>query len=156
VDERGKSGGVRGLTLPLTLDHHLVSRRFPKIRMSDSTQPFFVPAAVSVSLKGKTLVLPVVSTANVAQLAVDLLIHSLGLTRLAFLNDRYLVPAIGSGDNTSAGLTLPLECLYSRHGQSLLVSFLFSVRQGRSRCGRHPAAHTCPKGASTFGLLLVI
>jgi hypothetical protein len=69
-----------------------------------------IPSETEASLKSKTLLLPVVSTANIAQLAVDLIISTLGLTRLGILDDRHLVPAVGARENGESGVTLPLEC----------------------------------------------
>ncbi|KLO19520.1 hypothetical protein SCHPADRAFT_918582 [Schizopora paradoxa] len=66
-------------------------------------------------LKGKTLVVPVVSVANIAQLAVDLLIASLGLKRIGILDSSYLIPVIGPRDDGEAGFTTPLE-LYGKEG----------------------------------------
>jgi len=57
----------------------------------------------------KTLVIPCVSTANVAQLAVDLLIASLSLRRVGVFDPGDLVPVVGARENGEEGVTSPLE-----------------------------------------------
>lgn len=53
---------------------------------------------------------PIVSTANVAQLAVDLLISSLSLQRMAVIDPAYFIPVVGPRDDGHIGITTPLEC----------------------------------------------
>lgn len=55
---------------------------------------------------------PIVSTANVPQLAADLLIASLDLKCIGIFDPQYLVPAIGGrdDDDNAVGVTSPLEC----------------------------------------------
>ena len=55
---------------------------------------------------------PVVSIANVAQLAVDLLIASLSLRKIGIFDPRDLVPVIGGREDGGEGITTPLECVY--------------------------------------------
>lgn len=56
-----------------------------------------------------------VSVANLAQLAADLLICTLGLERVGYLEDAYLVPAVGArdlpldGGHNAGGISTPLE-----------------------------------------------
>jgi proteasome assembly chaperone 2 len=52
----------------------------------------------------------VVSTANVAQLAVDLMIATLSLVRVAVLDPRYCVPVVGAREDGLNGITTPIEC----------------------------------------------
>ncbi|KAJ7079132.1 PAC2 family-domain-containing protein [Mycena belliarum] len=73
----------------------------------------------SIKLTGKTLIVPVVSTANVAQLAVDLLIASLSLERIGVLDSGFLVPVIGAREE-GEGVSTPLE-LYGKAGTEVLV-----------------------------------
>ena len=54
---------------------------------------------------------PTVSTANVPQLAADLLIASLDLKCVGVFDPKYLVPAIGGRDDGAEGVTSPLECM---------------------------------------------
>jgi PAC2 family len=53
---------------------------------------------------------PVVSTANIAQLAADLLISSLSLRAIGTFDSRDLVPVIGGREDGQQGITTPLEC----------------------------------------------
>ena len=52
---------------------------------------------------------PIVSTANVGQLAADLLISSLDLHRIGIFNPRDLVPVVGAREDDEPGVTTPLE-----------------------------------------------
>ncbi|KAI0320924.1 hypothetical protein OF83DRAFT_1206456, partial [Amylostereum chailletii] len=52
---------------------------------------------------------PIVSTANVSQLASDLLISSLELKCVGVFDPRDLVPVVGGRENGEEGVTLPLE-----------------------------------------------
>lgn len=71
-------------------------------------------------LKGKILITPIVSTANVGQLAADLLISSLDLHRIGIFNPRDLVPVVGAREDDEPGVTTPLE-LYGRHDANVVV-----------------------------------
>jgi hypothetical protein len=53
---------------------------------------------------------PVVSTANIAQLAVDLLIASLSLRVIGVFDSRDLVPVVGGREDEEEGVSTPLEC----------------------------------------------
>jgi len=53
---------------------------------------------------------PVVSTANIAQLAVDLLIASLSLRVVGVFDSRDLVPVVGGREDEGEGISTPLEC----------------------------------------------
>ncbi|TRM69476.1 PAC2 family-domain-containing protein [Schizophyllum amplum] len=74
----------------------------------------------TASIEGKILILPVVSTANVSQLAVDLLIASYGLKRLATLDPSYLVPVIGASEYDPSDLASPIE-VYGTENASFAV-----------------------------------
>ncbi|RDB25176.1 Proteasome assembly chaperone 2 [Hypsizygus marmoreus] len=82
-------------------------------------RPFIYPFPGS-KLSGKTLIVPIVSTANVSQLAADLLISSFSLQRLAIFNPEFLVPVVGGREDDEEGVTTPLE-LYGKAGSDLLV-----------------------------------
>ncbi|KAH8828255.1 PAC2 family-domain-containing protein [Flagelloscypha sp. PMI_526] len=69
------------------------------------------------SLSNKTLVIPIVSVANVSQLAVDLLIASLDLTREAIVDPTFFIPATSS---SADGIVTPLE-LYSSSTSPIAV-----------------------------------
>ena len=49
------------------------------------------------------------STANISQLAADLLISSLSLRAIGVFDSRDLVPVIGGREDGQEGVTLPLE-----------------------------------------------
>lgn len=49
------------------------------------------------------------SVGNVSQLAADLLIASLNLNRLGFLDASYLVPVVGGREGDLPGVSTPLE-----------------------------------------------
>jgi hypothetical protein len=53
---------------------------------------------------------PVVSTANIAQLAVDILIASLSLRVIGVFDSRDLVPVVGGREDEEEGISTPLEC----------------------------------------------
>ena len=50
------------------------------------------------------------STANIAQLAVDLLIASLSLQVIGVFDSRDLVPIVGGREDDAEGICTPLEC----------------------------------------------
>lgn len=53
-----------------------------------------------------------VSTANLPQLAADLLIASLSLQLVGIFDPQYLIPAVGARDDGQEGITTPFECWY--------------------------------------------
>ncbi|KAI9442222.1 PAC2 family-domain-containing protein [Lactarius indigo] len=63
---------------------------------------------------------PVVSIANIAQLAVDLLIASLSLRKIGIFDSRDLVPVIGGREDGEEGITTPLE-LFGREGCEIVL-----------------------------------
>ncbi|KAH7924262.1 hypothetical protein BV22DRAFT_1091263 [Leucogyrophana mollusca] len=80
---------------------------------------FYNPTS-SLKLAGKVLVVPVVSVANVAQLAADLLITSLALDRVGVFDPKFLVPVVGAREDGLPGITTPLE-LYANESQNIAV-----------------------------------
>jgi len=80
----------------------------------------FIHSNSGLYLEGKTLIVPVVSTANVVQLAVDLLIATLSLVRVAVLDPRYCVPVVGAREDGLNGITTPIE-LYGRSDLDFVV-----------------------------------
>ncbi|RUS16137.1 PAC2 family-domain-containing protein [Endogone sp. FLAS-F59071] len=72
--------------------------------------PNFNPAALANS----TLILPSVSIGNVPQLTTDLLTNTLGLVRVGFLHDRFVIPVAGAREETQgAGVTVAIEVFQS-------------------------------------------
>ncbi|KAH7916538.1 PAC2 family-domain-containing protein [Hygrophoropsis aurantiaca] len=80
---------------------------------------FYTPTS-RLKLAGKILVIPVVSVANVPQLAVDLLITSLALSRVGVFDPKLLVPVVGAREDGLPGITTPLE-LYASEAQNIAV-----------------------------------
>ncbi|KDQ57634.1 hypothetical protein JAAARDRAFT_35326 [Jaapia argillacea MUCL 33604] len=80
---------------------------------------FFTPA-INCAIASKVLVIPVVSSANVSQLAVDLLIASLSLRKIGVLDPSDVVPVIGAREEGEMGVTTPLE-LYGDDSVSVVV-----------------------------------
>jgi len=80
---------------------------------------FFYPAE-GIKLAAKTLIVPVVSAANVSQLALDLLIASLSLKQIGVFDSKDLVPVVGSREDGEEGITTPLE-LYGRDGVDIVI-----------------------------------
>ncbi|KAF7306075.1 Proteasome assembly chaperone 2 [Mycena chlorophos] len=79
---------------------------------------FFIPTQ-DFPLAGKTIVVPVVSTANVSQLAADLLIATLSLERIGIFDSTFLVPALGARED-GPGVSTPLE-LYGKPGLDVVI-----------------------------------
>lgn len=52
---------------------------------------------------------PVVSTANIGQLAVDLLITNLSLEKIGDFDPKYFVPVVGAREDGRYGITTPME-----------------------------------------------
>ncbi|THU95392.1 hypothetical protein K435DRAFT_755914 [Dendrothele bispora CBS 962.96] len=80
----------------------------------------FARSTSKLDLAGKILIVPIVSTANVSQLAVDLLIVSLGLRRQAVINPDYFIPLVGGTEDDEPGITTPSE-LYGKDGIQVVV-----------------------------------
>lgn len=82
----------------------------------------FTPVASSSppAFSKQTLVLPIISKGNVGQLACDLLIASLSLERIGFLDASALVPVVGARENGAKGVSTPLE-VFSKSGCKLVV-----------------------------------
>lgn len=55
---------------------------------------------------------PIVSTANVSQLAVDLIIATLALERVAIIDPSYFVPVVGGRESGEPGITTALERMF--------------------------------------------
>ncbi|KAJ8077207.1 hypothetical protein PM082_001635 [Marasmius tenuissimus] len=69
----------------------------------------FLKSLSPLDLSGKTVIIPIVSTANVAQLAADLLIASLGLERVGVFNSKYGIPLVGCSED-GVGVATAFEC----------------------------------------------
>jgi len=79
-----------------------------------------VPHVDYAQFQGSTLVLPIVSVGNVAQLASDLIIASLSLSRVDILDPSCLIPVAGPREDGKRGVTTPIE-VYGNAGGKLFV-----------------------------------
>ena len=90
------------------------------------------------------------STANIAQLAVDLLIASLSLRVIGVFDSRDLVPIVCGREDDAEGISTPLECEFRAHPSSKRddSEIPYSVWERRvQHCG-HPTTVTRIGGAS--------
>lgn len=75
--------------------------------------PFFVPcdSASAATFRDSSLLLSVISLANVPSLCVDVLIENLGLRRVGTLSSRYHAPLLGALDTqrTLAGFSTAID-----------------------------------------------
>lgn len=78
-----------------------------------------IPTSQSLNLKGSILVVPIVSTGNVSQLAIDLMVCTLGLERVGIVDCDYVVPVVGGREGGEGGITTPLE-LYGKAGLNVV------------------------------------
>ncbi|KAJ6587127.1 PAC2 family-domain-containing protein [Mycena vulgaris] len=108
---------------------------------------FFNPTKSSIQLTGKTLIVPVVSTANVSQLAVDLLIASLSLERIGIFDSAFLVPVVG-GREEGLGVSTPLE-LYGKDGLEIVV---VQQRSPALKSQKHEFIHALLEFIQTSGV----
>eukprot|EP00959_Pyramimonas_sp_CCMP1952_P461773 9482162-Pyramimonas_sp.AAC.1 len=88
----------------------------------------FFPSSASepqLQLAGCTLVVPAVSTANVGQLAVDLLISTLELPRVGYLEHDAVLPCVGNdpyvASSSSCGNVATCMELYADASKALVV-----------------------------------
>ena len=74
---------------------------------------FFLPlGGREPTFKNSTLILPMISLANVAQLACDLLILRLEMLQIGSISAQFHVPVIGAVDGTSRvtnGISTPID-----------------------------------------------
>lgn len=73
-----------------------------------------------IDLNG-TLIIPTISIGNLPQLTIDLLISSLNLEKIGYLDHTYLHPFISPLDSSLPGISLPLEVFHSiKHNLTLI------------------------------------
>ncbi|EIN11912.1 hypothetical protein PUNSTDRAFT_99231 [Punctularia strigosozonata HHB-11173 SS5] len=87
--------------------------------MGSTDAPFYCPTT-STRLEGKTLIVPVVTVANLPQLAADLLIATFALKRIGLFDPRDVIPVVGAREDGEPGLTLPLE-LYGKDNFDVVI-----------------------------------
>ncbi|KAF8002687.1 hypothetical protein HF325_003652 [Metschnikowia pulcherrima] len=86
----------------------------------------FQPGFSTSTLQDTTLLIPSVSIANIPQLALDLLLHSLDFEKVATLSDEYLYPFISPVDHadkapTPRGVSFGLEVFFCKDKRITLV-----------------------------------
>lgn len=92
------------------------------------------------------------STANVSQLAVDLLIASLSLKQVGIFDPRDLVPVVGGREDGEEGITTPFECAHvqviwiSLEDTVLIFNSMDSVWQRRGKCCCYSTKISCYEG----------
>ncbi|KAG8781359.1 hypothetical protein FRC16_002882 [Serendipita sp. 398] len=67
-----------------------------------------------VDFSTQILILPSISKGNVPQLACDLLIASLNLHHVGYLDSKHLVPVVGGRERGERGVSTPIEVFSSR------------------------------------------
>lgn len=88
--------------------------------------------AEGLDLAGHTLILPSVAVGNVGQLALDLLIASLGLRRVGRLFDAAFIPLVGADPYNEASEDICTACdLYADEGLGLVALQIRSPIAGR-------------------------
>ncbi|KAF8507452.1 PAC2 family-domain-containing protein [Hysterangium stoloniferum] len=90
---------------------------------SQQNIPFFTPDSPEFdisTLTTKSLVIPIVSVANVPQLAIDILIASFSLSRLGTFSPKYHVPIVGGRECDQHGVTTAFE-LFGKSDVSFVV-----------------------------------
>jgi len=92
---------------------------------------------------------PIVSNANIGQLATDLIISSLDLHRIGIFSPRDLVPVVGAREDTGPGVTTPLERSLPFYSCYLSSAHCPSLRQAgcKHRCNsaKVPSAQGNPR-----------
>ena len=63
----------------------------------------------TISFEGSTLLLPIVSLANLPQLTADLLIHTFDLSLVGSLSARDHIPVVGALESGGDGFLTPVE-----------------------------------------------
>ncbi|KAF8650409.1 hypothetical protein AX16_005216 [Volvariella volvacea WC 439] len=94
---------------------------------------FFRPTNQQVQLSSRILIIPVVSTANVSQLAADLLIASLSLQRLGVFEPDYFIPVVAGREDNAPGITTPLELHGSPSSDFLVLQQRSPVLKARKQ-----------------------
>ncbi|KAK9136437.1 hypothetical protein Syun_015767 [Stephania yunnanensis] len=80
-----------------------------------------------------TLIMPALSTGNVGQLAIDLLVSTMNAERIGYLDDPFVLPCVGNdayGPTPTGVLALPLEAYVSFHNSLTLIQQRSPVIKG--------------------------
>jgi len=92
-------------------------------------------ASGKVDLSGSRIVLPSLTIGNVGQLAVDLLISTLTLPRIGFLEDDHVVPMAGNDTFTTnqGKLSCAIEVYYHSASKTAFIQLRSPVAKGYNR-----------------------
>ncbi|ORZ18569.1 PAC2 family-domain-containing protein [Absidia repens] len=85
------------------------------------------------SLKGSHLLLPSVSIGNVPQLTCDLIIHTLHLSRVGFIDSDAVIPVIGQYEDQSNGVSVPIEVYQSKDRQWTVIQQRSPTLKGKKQ-----------------------
>ncbi|XP_048451903.1 proteasome assembly chaperone 2 [Rhincodon typus] len=102
----------------------------------------FVPSGNgSVSLKGYTLIMPVVSVGNVGQLTMDLIISTLTLPRVGYIHSDCLLPVVGNNPyattlENSTEMCVSSEVYASADRKLAVLQIRSPIVQGKHRSFR--------------------
>ncbi|KAL0092481.1 PAC2 family-domain-containing protein [Phycomyces blakesleeanus] len=92
------------------------------------------PSFNKKDLEGSTLVLPTVSIGNVPQLTCDLIIHTLHLDRVGFLDDDSVLPVAGAREETGGiGVSVPIEVFQSSDHKWTVVQQRAPTEKGKKQ-----------------------
>ncbi|ORX51955.1 hypothetical protein DM01DRAFT_1363362 [Hesseltinella vesiculosa] len=94
---------------------------------------FQIPSFDPSCFKGSHLFLPSVSIGNVPQLTCDLLIHTLKLNRVGFIESDALIPVIGQRENSDIGVHVPIEVYQSADQRVTVVQQRSPTLRGRKK-----------------------
>jgi len=94
----------------------------------------FVSARESVNFEGNTLVLPSLSIGNVGQLAIDLIVSTLSLPRVGYLDNPHVLPIVGNDslDGKNGHLALNLEVFKAPSSNVTFLQQRAPVIKGRN------------------------
>ncbi|KAI9300367.1 PAC2 family-domain-containing protein [Cunninghamella echinulata] len=84
-------------------------------------------------LKDSHLVLPSVSIGNVPQLTCDLIIHTLQLSRIGFIDSDAVIPVVGQFETNSIGISVPIEVYQSKDQQLTVIQQRSPTLKGKKQ-----------------------
>ncbi|KAI8338554.1 PAC2 family-domain-containing protein [Chlamydoabsidia padenii] len=85
------------------------------------------------SLKDSTLLFPSVSIGNVPQLTCDLIIHTLHLSRVGFIDSDAVIPVVGQREDQSVGISVPIEVYQSKDRQWTVIQQRSPTLKGKRK-----------------------
>ncbi|CAO3598918.1 unnamed protein product [Absidia cylindrospora] len=84
-------------------------------------------------LKGSHFLLPSVSIGNVPQLTCDLIIHTLHLSRVGFIDSDAVIPVIGQFEDQPIGISVPIEVYQSDNRQWTVIQQRSPTLKGKKQ-----------------------